>query len=162
MKVLWTTTVKVGNKTTEIEKDSPNTIMDYAAALYLHRLEQLSGTGMYEKIKYIALGSDSSNPTSTSEETLVGEFARVDISSSFRYENNYNVIVLDYSFENVTGAEIEITERGVVSGGVDSGLITDVDDRSLTGYLVSRQTNDPILLPEGGVLYGTIRLFLNI
>lgn len=163
MKVLWTTTLQVGDKQTTIEKDNPNTIMDFAAALYLHRLEQpADGTTIYEKLKYVAFGTDSSNPTSTTEERLTAEFARENITASFRYENNANTIVLDYSYENLTGTEIEITERGVVSGGVDFESITDWDDRSETGYLLSRQTNDPIILPDHGVIYGTIRIFLNI
>ena len=163
MKVLWTTSVKTEDGDVLIEKDSSNTIMDFAAAIYLHRLEQpVDGTSIYDKLKYVAFGTDSSNPTSTTEEILTAEFARENITSSFRYENNATIIAIDYSYENLTGAEIEVTERGVISGGDDFASISDWGNRTQTGYLFSRQIKDPITLPNHGVLYGTIRIYLNI
>lgn len=161
MEILWTTNVTTGDSIVNVEIDTPNHIMDFAAALYLHRLDQPTGTP-YELLKFVSFGVSSFNSTSTSEEILGSEAGRINIESSFRYIGN-DIIALDYEWENNSGSTVNIYERGVVSGGEEYDDIADWDERLETGYLVSRKVEvSPIVVPDGGVVGGTIKIKLNL
>lgn len=172
MKILWNT--EIFNKENElvfIEKLKPNLIMNFAAAMYLHRLSQPISPNIYDLLKFVSLGSSSLSPNSPTEEIMVNEIDRVLIGSNFRYENSNtdsigNVLAVEYSYENSTGVDIIINERGLVSGGVeytDPLWTGDWADRSQTGYLFSRKVETvPLTVPDGGTIYGSIKITTDI
>jgi len=152
MNVNWNTIIlDADNNLVFKEFNKPNLVMNFAAAHYLHRLEQ-NTSGIYGPIKYVALGSSNDNSPNPNIETICStEIARIDVSSSYYVIDNK--VYVEYVYENTTTSNVVLGEFALISGGIDNP--TDCNDRSETGYVFSRNIETPkLIIAPSGVLYG--------
>lgn len=159
MKIEWSS--KVVDETNNILSESnkkPNIIMDAAAAIYLHLLEQPT-SGIYDYLNFVILTDDSGN-MNTDQLYATDEIERLPIQSS-DISVNGNIITIAFMYENTSIAAVDIFGKGLVCGGIAE--VVDTGDLLETGILFSKFQNDEKeTIPPNCVLLGSITITVEV
>lgn len=126
-----------GNETREVRPWEHNQVQDSALKIIAHGLELSSNLSDYFPLKYMALGTGTSNTQDVTEETLETEVERVELPGSITYLDNNGVPLnpqvpsnrfkVTVTLGGVEGNGHTLTEFGLVGGNatmtVDSGYL---------------------------------------